>query len=160
MIILFRYRMYLNKCHDSWAHIFCAMPFYAFRLYLIKSSMPHRESLSLWWKIKDKNDRPEPHWRGGTEPDGRSRAWKCHTRTKVGRLTRFVCLFRLVCLCQFRVILILKILFLQLLHGFKLFHLVSDFQNSFCFWCTTLPSAVRKIFPLQWEFQWENGQNQ
>ena len=32
-----------------------------------------------------------------------------------------------------RVILILKILFLQLLHGFKLFHLVSDFQNSFCF---------------------------
>ena len=32
-----------------------------------------------------------------------------------------------------RVILILKILFHQLLHGFKLFHLVSDFQNSFCF---------------------------
>ena len=32
-----------------------------------------------------------------------------------------------------RVILILKISFLQLLHGFKLFHLVSDFQNSFCF---------------------------
>ena len=32
-----------------------------------------------------------------------------------------------------RVILIQKILFLQLLHGFKLFHLVSDFQNSFCF---------------------------
>ena len=59
-----------------------------------------------------------------------------------------------------RVILIEKILFLQLLHGFKLFHLVSDFQNSFCFWCTTLPSAVRKIFRLQWEFQWENDQNQ
>ena len=36
-----------------------------------------------------------------------------------------------------RVILIQKILFLQLLHGFKLFHLVSDFQNRFCFWCTT-----------------------
>ena len=32
-----------------------------------------------------------------------------------------------------KVILIQKILFLQLLHGFKLFHLVSDFQNSFCF---------------------------
>ena len=32
-----------------------------------------------------------------------------------------------------RVILILKISFLQLLHGFKLFHLVSNFQNSFCF---------------------------
>ena len=32
-----------------------------------------------------------------------------------------------------RVILIQKILFLQLLHGFKLFHLVSDFQNCFCF---------------------------
>ena len=48
----------------------------------------------------------------------------------------------------------------QLLHGFKLFHLVSDFQNRFCFWCTTFPSAVRKIFRLQWEFQWENDQNQ
>ena len=48
----------------------------------------------------------------------------------------------------------------QFLHGFKLFHLVSDFQNSFCFWCTTLPSAVCKIFRLQWEFQWENDQNQ
>ena len=59
-----------------------------------------------------------------------------------------------------RVILIQKILFLQLLHGFKLFHLVSDFQNSFCFWCTTLPSAVRKIFRLQWEFHWENDHNQ
>ena len=59
-----------------------------------------------------------------------------------------------------RVILILKKLFLQLLHGFKLFHLVSHFQNSFCFWCTTLPSAVCKIFRLQWEFQWENDQNQ
>ena len=59
-----------------------------------------------------------------------------------------------------RVILILKILLLQLLHGFKLFHLVSHFQNSFCFWCTTLPSAVCKIFQLQWEFQWENDQNQ
>ena len=35
--------------------------------------------------------------------------------------------------CPGRVILIEKILFLQLLHGFKLFHLVSDFQNSFCF---------------------------
>ena len=35
--------------------------------------------------------------------------------------------------CPVRVILIQKILFLQLLHGFKLFHLVSDFQNSFCF---------------------------
>ena len=32
-----------------------------------------------------------------------------------------------------RVILIRKILFLQPLLGFKLFHLVSDFQNSFCF---------------------------
>ena len=53
-----------------------------------------------------------------------------------------------------RTILIEKILFLQLLHGFKLFHLVSDFQNSFCFWCTTLPSAVRKIFPFPsyWAF--------
>ena len=35
--------------------------------------------------------------------------------------------------CYSRVILILKILLLQLLHGFKLFHLVSHFQNSFCF---------------------------
>ena len=51
-----------------------------------------------------------------------------------------------------RVIVILKILFFQLLHGFKLFHLVSDFQNSFCFWCATLPSAVHKIFRLHWEF--------
>ena len=32
-----------------------------------------------------------------------------------------------------KVILIQKILILQLLHGFKLFHLVSDFQNRFCF---------------------------
>ena len=34
-------------------------------------------------------------------------------------------------LCAFkgRVILIQKILFLQILHGVKLFHLVSDFQN-------------------------------
>ena len=32
-----------------------------------------------------------------------------------------------------KVILIQKILFFQLLHGFKLFHLVSDFQNRFCF---------------------------
>ena len=100
MIILFRYRMYLNKRQDSWVHIFCAMPFYAFRLYLIKSSMPHRESLSLWWKIKDKNDQSEPDWRGGAESDGRSRAWKCHTRTKVGGLTRFFCLFRSMCLCH------------------------------------------------------------
>ena len=34
---------------------------------------------------------------------------------------------------EVKVILIQKILFLQLLHGFKLFHLVSDFQNRFCF---------------------------
>ena len=54
-----------------------------------------------------------------------------------------------------RVILIQKILFLQLLHGFKLFHLVSNFQNSFCFWCTTLPSAVRKIWAFSSFFLWD-----
>ena len=32
------------------------------------------------------------------------------------------------------------------------------FQNSFCFCSTTIPSAVRKIFGLKWEFQWENNQ--
>ena len=58
-----------------------------------------------------------------------------------------------------RVILIWRNFKFWFLHGFKLFHLVSDFQNSFCFWCTTLPSAVRKIFRLQWEFQWVNDQN-
>ena len=45
-----------------------------------------------------------------------------------------------------RVILIQKILFYQLLHGFKLFHFVPRFQNSFCFCSTTIPSAVRKVF--------------
>ena len=43
----------------------------------------------------------------------------------------------------------------QFLHGFKLFHLVSDFQNSFCFWCTTLPSAVRKIWAFSSFFLWD-----
>ena len=42
-----------------------------------------------------------------------------------------------------RVILIQKFLFLQLLHGFKLFHFVHRFQNCFCFRSTTIPSAVR-----------------
>ena len=60
--------------------------------------------------------------------------------------------------CGSRVILIEKIWFLQLLHGFKMFHFVPWFQNSFCFCSTTTPSAVRKFFGLQWEFQWENGQ--
>ena len=31
----------------------------------------------------------------------------------------------------------------QFLHGFKLFHFVHRFQNSFCFRSTTIPSAVR-----------------
>ena len=53
-----------------------------------------------------------------------------------------------------RVILIGKIWFLQLLHGFKMFHFIHWFQNSFCFRSTTIPSAVRKFFGLQWE----NGQ--
>ena len=34
----------------------------------------------------------------------------------------------------------------KFLHGFKLFHFVPRFQNSFCFCSTTIPSAVRKIF--------------
>ena len=45
--------------------------------------------------------------------------------------------------CYNRVILIQKISFLQLLHGFKLFHFVHRFQNCFCFCSTTIPSAVR-----------------
>ena len=59
---------------------------------------------------------------------------------------------------QSRVILIKNIWFLQLLHGFKMFHFVPWFQNSFCFCSTTIPSAVRKYFGLKWEFQWENSQ--
>ena len=45
-----------------------------------------------------------------------------------------------------RVILILQILFLQLLHGFKLFQFVHRFQNAFCFRCRTTHSAVRIVF--------------
>ena len=48
----------------------------------------------------------------------------------------------------------------QFLHGFKLFHFVHRFRNTFCFRCRTTPSAVRNFFRLQWEFQWENDQNQ
>ena len=46
-------------------------------------------------------------------------------------------------ICCIRVILVRKKLFLQLLHGFKLFHFVHRFQNIFCFRSTTFPSAVR-----------------
>ena len=53
----------------------------------------------------------------------------------------------------------------QLLHGFKLFHFVHRFWNTFWFRCRTTPSAVRNFFSttiivVQWEFQWENVQNQ
>ena len=33
----------------------------------------------------------------------------------------------------------------QLLHGFKLFHFVHRFWNTFCFRCRTTPSAVRNV---------------
>ena len=39
----------------------------------------------------------------------------------------------------------------QLLHGFKLFHFVHKFRNTFCFRCRTTPSAVCNFFLLQWE---------
>ena len=53
---------------------------------------------------------------------------------------------------QSRVILIKNIWFLQLLHGFKMFHFVHWFQNSFCFCSTTIPPAVRIFFYFNGNF--------
>ena len=50
-----------------------------------------------------------------------------------------------------RVILIQKIWFIQLRHGFMLFHFVHRYRNTFCFCCRTTPSAVRNfLVPPKW----------
>ena len=78
--------------------------------------------------------------------------------TPVVSLSRYKFQAACHCLCG-RGILIKQNCKITSLHTPKMSQFVHRYQNCFCFCSRTFPSHVGTFFGLQWEFQWENGQN-